>query len=81
MHCIICISDLISDRSLHIPAGHVTMHCIICISDVISDRSLYIHTSRTRYNARHNLTLITIIVARFVGRESFLIRYFNGHMQ
>jgi len=44
-------------------------------------RQIPIHTSRTRYNALHSSTLIKIIVARFVGRGSFLIRYFNGHMK
>jgi hypothetical protein len=44
-------------------------------------RQIPIHTSRTRYNALHNLILIEIIVALFVGTGSFLIRYFNGHMK
>jgi hypothetical protein len=39
---------------------------------------LRIHTSSTRNNAWHDLTLITT-VANFVGTGRFLIRHSNGH--
>jgi len=40
---------------------------------------IYIYTSSIRNNALHDLTLIKISVARFVGREGLLIRYSNSH--
>jgi len=42
-------------------------------------RQLQIHSSNTCNNALHYLTLIKMIVARFVG-TGFLITYSNGHM-
>ena len=44
-------------------------------------RQLPIHASSTRNDALHNLTLIKMIIARFVGTGSFLIRYVDGHTQ
>ena len=44
-------------------------------------RSLRIHTSNTRNNALHYLTVIKMIVGRFVGTGSFLIGYSNGHAE
>jgi hypothetical protein len=42
-------------------------------------RWLPIHTSSIRNYAMHDMTLIKLAVARFVGTGSFLIRYSNGH--
>ena len=36
-------------------------------------------TSSISDNALHDLTITKMTVARFVGTESFLLRYSNGH--
>jgi hypothetical protein len=52
----------------------------IYISELILDRHYYIPTN-IQNNALHDLTLIKMIVACFVGTGSFLIRYSNGHIK
>jgi hypothetical protein len=60
--------------------AHVNIQCPddshsklkIYISKLILDRKL-IHISSIRNNALHDLTLIKMTVARFVGAESHLI--------
>jgi hypothetical protein len=41
---------------------------------------LMIHTSNICNNVLHDLTLVEMTIARFVGTGGFLIRYFNSHM-
>jgi len=48
----------------------------ICISELI-----LLYTSNIQKNALHDLTLIKMTVAHFVGTGSFLIRCSNGHMK
>jgi len=43
--------------------------------------SLRIHTNSKCNNVLHDLTLITMIVARFVITKMFPITYCNGHMK
>jgi hypothetical protein len=43
--------------------------------------SLRIHTTSNCNNALHDLTLITMTVARFVITKIFPITYSNGHMK
>jgi len=38
-----------------------------------------IHTSSISNNELHDLNLVKMIIARFVGTGDFLIRYFNCH--
>ena len=60
--------------------AHVNIQCPddshsklkLYISEMILDIKL-IHTGSIRNNALHDLTLIKIIVARFLGAESLLI--------
>jgi hypothetical protein len=42
---------------------------------------LTICTEMNNINALHGLILIKIIISRFVGTGSFLIKYSNGHMK
>jgi len=48
-----------------------------CIS--VDIRQLQINASSKRNNALHDLTLIKLYVARFVGTGGFLFTYCNGH--
>jgi hypothetical protein len=48
-------------------------------SELILDIRILTHTSSTRNNALHDMTLIKVVVDRFVGTGSFLIEYCNGH--
>jgi hypothetical protein len=50
----------------------------ICISEPISESYEYIQEALCTY-AMHDLILITLIIARFTGTGSFLIRYSKGH--
>jgi hypothetical protein len=45
----------------------------------IGFRSLRIHNTSMHENTLHDLILIKLIIARFVGAGGFLIRYSNGH--
>ena len=45
----------------------------------IGFRSLRIHYTSIHENTLHDLSLIKLIIARFVGAGGFLIRYYNGH--
>jgi len=42
-------------------------------------RQLRIRNNSTRNDVLHNLTLIKMIIVRFVGTGSFLIRYCDSH--
>jgi len=49
------------------------------VSELTSDSYGYIPVAYLRASAVHDLTLIKIIVARFVWTGNFLVRYFDSH--
>jgi len=58
-----------------------------CIRDAVTQtsnrrtefRQVPMHTSSTRNDVLHHVTLMKLSVARCVGAKSFLIRHSNGH--
>lgn len=77
------------EKQLNVPHSLAHLKCSVCVRMTDTQiKNVYIrndftqprmHTSSIRNNEFHDLTIIKIIIPRFVDTGGSLIRYPNGH--